>query len=116
MSNKTLADLNDVLFDTLEKLSKDEIKPTKAKQIIDVGNAIVNNAKTQLMAFKMMKGKAMPPTVVGLPPSSHVPAQAQDTYEQKSDFAHQLGYDNVAAAIASLSKERFEKRFKEEYN
>jgi hypothetical protein len=115
MSENNLSNLNDVLFDTLRKLNENKISTDKAKSIVDVSNSIINNAKTQLTAFKMVKGKTAPPTIIGLPSSTGSSVSPGDNYEQMSDFALKLGYENVASAIATLGKDKFKTRFRDEY-
>ena len=60
MASNRLEDLNDLLFNELTRLDRDDIKPEelsheidRAKAMADVGNTIINNANTVLKAAKI---------------------------------------------------------------
>lgn len=43
------------LFETLEKMEKDEIDPAQAKAIVEVSQTILNAGKLQLESLKLMR-------------------------------------------------------------
>ena len=60
MASNRLEDLNDLLFNELTRLDRDDIKPEelsheidRAKAMADVGNTIINNANTVLKAAEI---------------------------------------------------------------
>lgn len=60
MASNRLEDLNDLLFNELTRLDRDDIKPEelsheidRAKAMADVGNTIINNANTVLKATEI---------------------------------------------------------------
>lgn len=111
---KNINDLSEKLFETLEGLKSGSIKPEQAKAINAVSSTIIQGAKVQLEAVKLMKGSKQIPHIMGVNGATQL-APRKDLYDQKSEFAQSLGYDGLTAAIASLSKTVFEQRFKEEY-
>lgn len=75
MKNK-LTDLNDILFETIERLNSEDLKPDqieseikRAGAIVQVADRVVNNAKLQLDAAKLIADnggdlrKRLPPTL-----------------------------------------------------
>lgn len=48
-------ELVEKLFNTLEKMEKDEIDPAQAKAIVDVSQTILNAGKLQLESLKLMR-------------------------------------------------------------
>lgn len=107
-----LNELNSILFDTLRGVKDGDVDEKKAQTIVNVGNSIINNAKTQLSAYKITKGK----TGVGSFGKMSAPdpglIESGDTYEQKQEYALSRGFNSVAAAIGKLGKGDFEKGFK----
>lgn len=108
-----LTELNNALFETLNQLQNKSIKPSEAKAIVDVGNAIINNAKTQLSVIKMVSGSVMLPEVLGFK-GAHLKIQNSNKYDDLQDFAISLGYKNVTEAINDLGKNKFSNQFKEQ--
>lgn len=58
---KSLNELNDKLFETLERITDEDLTEDKldkelkrAKAVVDVSSVIINNAQTVLEAMKMM--------------------------------------------------------------
>ena len=106
-NNNNLSNLNDILFDTLRGVKNDEIKPDKAKAIVNVSNSIVSNAKAQLEAFKMTKGRVDPPKLFGTKIESSLLIAQGDTYDQMEEYAKKKGYRNITEAIAKMGKDGF---------
>lgn len=57
----TLKDLNNHLFAQLERLSEEDLSPEqlaqeteRSKAVVSISNSIINNAKTQLEAVKLL--------------------------------------------------------------
>lgn len=53
---KTINDLRETLFDTLEKVKKGNIDADRAKVIRDLGQTIINSAKAEIDFLKTVKG------------------------------------------------------------
>lgn len=107
---KNLNDLNDILFDTLEQVKSGQMSEKQAQTVVNVGNSIINNAKIQLQAFKLTKGR----TSMTLLPSNTDPKMKmpEKGINNRSDAALQYalseGYKNVAEAIAVMGKSKFD--------
>jgi hypothetical protein len=108
--------LNDILFQTLQDVQDGKIDEKKAQIIVNLGNSIVNNAKTQLSAFKATRGgtgvpllpsgeEADRPKVLGT--DMKVFTMRRPAAEQ--EVAAQNGYKNVAEAVVAMGKEKFRK-------
>lgn len=108
MKNNDLNGLNDILFDTLRDLKDGGIDEKRATAVTNVANSIINNAKTQLTAYKLSKGKAYRENFGTLPE-----AKKGDTYELKNDFALHMGYKNVTEAMDKMGRGEFEEQFKQ---
>lgn len=112
---KNIDAVNEVLFNTLEQLQKDEIKIEKAKAIVETSNAIAKNMSLQLNAFKTTRGQIKAP--VGL---SSGPVYATkgngDTHAQKTEYAKSLGYAGVVDAVGALGSRKFNTMYKEQFN
>ena len=83
---RDLTILGDKMFTVLEQLEKGEIKPDKAKQMIEVSNTIINVSKVQLDAVKQhhkMNAQAAKmqqlPEILGLPNNASAEAKTQTT-------------------------------------
>ncbi len=109
--SKNLNDLNDILFETLEGVKSGNMSEKQAQTVVNVGNAIINNAKIQLQAFKLTKGK----TGVSLlspndNPKMSIPEKGvNNRSEMALDFARENGFKNVAEAITVMGKSEFDK-------
>jgi hypothetical protein len=111
---KDIDAVNDVLFDTLQKLQDNKIELPKAKAIIDTAGAIAKNASLQIQAFKITKGKtAAPKTLV----KGKVFATIGngDVHSQKTEFAQSLGFKGVVEAIEDMGSYKFNDKFKKEF-
>jgi hypothetical protein len=101
--------LNEVLFTTLQGVQDGTIDEKKAQTIVNIGNSIVNNAKIQLSAFKLTKGK----TNLSLMAPNNDKKLIYRDGDSRSDFALEFakhkGYKNVAEAIAVMGKGPFNK-------
>ena len=106
-----LNELNEILFETLRKVKDDQIDNNKANAIVGLSNSIISNAKTQLNAYKITKGRAYKDTFGALPPPSESARENSDKYLQKSEFAMAKGYDNVSEAMGDMGKNNFEREF-----
>lgn len=72
MSNKTIGDLRDAMFDTLDALKSGKITVDQAKTMSDIGQVIINSAKVEVDYIRANNGGNSgfidPTTVEGLPP------------------------------------------------
>lgn len=109
-----LNELNNILFDTLRGIKDGDIPAEKAHAIIGVSNNIINNAKTQLQAYKLTNGKVGVQVFIGgLPKPSEAVLKSNDLYEQKNEFALIKGYLSVTDAMSKMGKPQFEQEFKD---
>lgn len=108
-----LNDLNKFLFDTLRDVKEDKINLKKAQVIAGLSNTIIANAKTQLSAYKMTKGKAYKDTFGELEAPSPQALESGDKYTQMNEFALTKGYKSVTDAMSKMGKHQFEQEFKE---
>ena len=104
-----LNELNEILFDTLRGVRDGKIDEKKATAVTNVANSIINNCKTQLVAYKLSEGMAYRENFGGLPGAP----KNGSTYELKNDFALKLGYKNISEAMGKMGKNEFEKQFSE---
>ena len=109
-----LTELNNVLFTTLKKVESGELDDKKAQTIVNIGNAIVNNAKIQLSAFKLTGGKTNI-SLVGANKNSAL--RLANGRNNRSDFAYDFafhkGYKNVAEAVSVMGSHKFNKELDE---
>lgn len=106
-----LNELNNILFDTLRGLQDGSVDSKKATAITNVGNSIINNAKTQLSAFKATGGIAYQQNFKQLrPPKESV--KVADLYTQKTEFSRSQGFESITEAIGKMGKAKFENEFK----
>lgn len=107
---KNLNDLNDILFDTLDKVKSGQMSEKQAQTVVNVGNSIINNAKIQLQAFKLTKGKtAMSLLTPNKDPKMKLPEKGiNNRSEAALQYALAEGYKNVAEAIAVMGKSKFD--------
>lgn len=111
---KSIEDLNNVLFDTLEKLQKGEIENAQAKSIVDISTAIAKNTSLQLQAFKLTNGQTSAPQALMLG-VTYATIGSSDVYAQKTEFAKKKGYKNVTDAVGDLGLIKFNKMFQDEF-
>lgn len=111
MSNN-LSELNTILFDTLRGLKDGSVTKEQAQAVTNVGNAIINNSKVQLDAFKLTRGKGNNAEQFGLKREALTEGLAEkDRYEQMLEYSASLGYTSTADAMAAIGKVKFEKDF-----
>lgn len=127
-----LNELNSVLFDTLRGVKEGTMDTQKAVAISKVGASIINNAKTQLLAFKLVKGVKLNVEVLGGKVSDmHMPNPAaslgegivinkpkvsmskKDLVTLKTEYAASLGFSTLGKALVSMSKMDFNTGFNE---
>ncbi|MDQ2150096.1 hypothetical protein RBI22_15360 [Alcaligenaceae bacterium C4P045] len=72
MSNKTIGDLRDAMFDTLDALKSGKITVDQAKAMSDIGQVIINSAKVEVDYIRANNGGQSgfidPTKIEGLPP------------------------------------------------
>lgn len=109
--SKNLNDLNDILFDTLEAVKSGTMSEKQAQTVVNVSNSIINNAKIQLQAYKMTKGKtAMTLLSPNNDPKMQMPESNMNERSVAAlEYAREKGYKNIAEAIAVMGKEDFNK-------
>lgn len=105
-----ILELNQKLYQTLEGLESGKIDTKKADSIVNVANAITNNTKLLLNVAKASKSQNMAALLLGAETANEI--EFRDVYEQKTEFALSIGYDNLSDALGKLGKDEFEKRFK----
>ncbi|MDH1602339.1 hypothetical protein [Empedobacter sp. GD03739] len=105
-----ILELNQKLYETLESLESGKIDAKKADSIVNVANAITNNTKLLLNVAKTAKSQNIAQLLLGAETANEI--EYRDIYEQKTEFALSLGYDNLSSAIGKLGKENFEQKFK----
>ncbi|MFY0481436.1 hypothetical protein ACI6PS_02425 [Flavobacterium sp. PLA-1-15] len=108
-----LNSLNDKLFDTLDRLSKGDIKREDAKAINEIAGTIINNAKVQLDAFKATRGFGAQAKMFGVLHQGNTPELPEDAYQRKVEFSIYKGFTNVGDCMANLGKLVFEKEFRD---
>lgn len=106
-----LNELNNTLFDTLNKIKSGEIKREDAKVINEIAGTIINNAKVQLDAFKATKGIGNQAKMFGVNHPHNQISLPEDVYEMKVEFSIYKGFTNVGDCMASLGKNQFEAEF-----
>lgn len=115
MGSNNLNELNAILFDTLRGVEKGSIDEKKANSVIGLSNAIINGAKVQLNALKAAGRKNIAPEFFSIEAKASGPKTVDlgemDKHKQMLMFSLEKGYDNVAAAMASLGKDNFNKEF-----
>ncbi len=112
MSN--ILDLNDKLFKTLDGLESGAMDAKKAQAVVNVSNAIINNAKLVLEVAKHSKNTNIAALMIGNENAKNL--DYKDGYDKKNEFAISLGYKGLADAIGSLGPDEFKKQFQESQN
>ncbi len=105
-----ILELNKKLGAVLEGLENGSIDAKKAQAMVNVSNAMTNNAKLILSAAKLTKSKQMAASLMGANTSE---LEYNDLYEHKTDFALSQGYKNIVEAIGKMGKGTFEDKFKQ---
>lgn len=112
-TKKNLDDLNEDLFKLFSDLKEDRVKPEKAKAMNQVASTIIKSARTQLQALKLFRTTEAP-SILGLSAGTIMSNKDKDKHSKMNDYAHELGYDNVSVAMASLGRDTFTERFNEQ--
>lgn len=107
MSN--ILELNDKLFQVLEGLENDTMDIKKAQAIVNVSNAINNNAKLMIQAAKLSKNPNIGALMIGDEKITQM--KTEDLYKKKLEFSLSIGYNDVASAIGKIGKNEFERKF-----
>lgn len=105
-----LNELNDVLFDTLRGVKEGTIDDKKAQTVTNVANSIINNAKMQLSAYKLTKGRAYSETF-GSIPSGEKALESGDRYDLMNEYAMHEGFKSISQAMEKLGKQDFINQF-----
>lgn len=107
-----LNELNGILFETLRGVKENNIDHKKANAVIGLSNALINNAKVQLNAYKLA-GSGRAPEFFSLPEKEQKQLEVgnKDKHELMMQFAISKDYDNVAHAMGSMGKEQFMREF-----
>lgn len=108
MEANNLNELNKILFDTLRGVKDGSVDDKKAQTITNVSNSIINNAKMQLSAYKLTKGKAY--NDVFEQPTGDL-LESGNLYELKHEYAIKKGYKSVSEAYDGIGKGKFETMF-----
>lgn len=130
-NNNTLDELHNILFDTIRKLNKGQINRDNANSICGLSNAIIKNAKTQIQAYKLTRGKTPIPVfhetnVPLINIESEKPVHPEERikinqftkkipdneFDRKIIFAEFKGYKTPAGAISKMGIEDFNKEYK----
>lgn len=114
-----LNELNAVLFDTLRGVNSDKMQHKKATVLCNIGSTIINNAKVQLQASKLLKGGALETEFFGVIKSHEevvsnkigIGMKTDNLYDKKLEYALYLGYKSISEAMQELTKSGFEKDF-----
>lgn len=110
MSN--IIELNEKLFKVLEGLESGTTDIKTAQAMVNVSNAISNNAKLMLAAAKISKNPNIGNMMMGEKMVKEL--KPKDTYDKKLEFAQLNGFKDIAAAITKLGKAEFEQQFRDE--
>lgn len=108
-----ISELNNKLFKALEGIEEGTLETDKAKAMVNISTAITNNAKLILQAAKMSENIQMANELFSSK-QGMITLNPNDAYVQKNTFAKKLGYNNVSEALASMGKDNFEEKFKEQ--
>lgn len=110
MSN--IIELNKTLFKVLSGLEAGTTDIKTAQAMVNVSNAISNNAKLMLQAAKISKNPNIGNMMMGEKMVKEL--KPKDIYQLKLEFAQLNGFKDVASAIAKLGKAEFEQQFRDE--
>jgi hypothetical protein len=119
---KDLNALNETLFATLEKVTRNEIDHKKVTSIVNISNSIISNGKLQLQAYKMAKANLTPQMIGiehgtnGAPKKPYLISEIQSVKEKPKDisievFVRKLGYDSVTEARADMGAALLESKY-----
>lgn len=108
-----LNELNEVLFSTLRGVVDGQIEEKKAQTIANLGSTIINNAKTQLLGYKLTGGKTgvdvlAPIEVEQLAEGDTKPlAVPSSKYDQQQAYVKHMRYESIAHGLAKEGKDEF---------
>lgn len=109
-----ILELNTELANTLRDLKDGKIDTQQANSIVNIANAMTNNAKILLQAAKIAKNESVAALVIGNDKVKEL--QHEDAYTARTEFALKLGYKNLSEAMGEMGRAHFERRFKERNN
>lgn len=119
-SENNLTSLNDIMFNTLRGVVDGTVDEKKAVTIANLSNTIINNAKTQLIGYKLTGGSTQIAALPQQPLKLRTPPKKiagdglflpQDDALQLQ-YALELGFKNTAEAIVTMPKGKFLDDFK----
>lgn len=113
---KNLEDLNNQLFEVLQDLKNDTIKPDKAKAMVEISNSIVSTNKTMLDAYKLTNGnaysdKANQNKLPKPETKTETKPETKTEFTSKEKYAVKLGFGSHGDAIVKMGKDNFDKAF-----
>ena len=108
MSN--IVELNEKLYKLMEGLEQGKVDHKTAQTMINVSSAIAENAKLLLAAAKLSKNPNITSLMIGEGNSRKL--AFKDGYDERLEYAIELGYANIAEAIAGMGKANFEQKLK----
>lgn len=116
-NENNLTELNSILFNTLRGVQNKTVKHEDADTIAKLGSTIINNAKTQLNAYKLTGGRTELASITrAIPEPKKISSQVKkektvtlpgNTYDRQMQYALELGYRTPGAAILDIGKNDF---------
>lgn len=116
-NENNLTELNSILFNTLRGVRNKTVKNKEAHTIAKISSTIINNAKTQLHAYKLTGGRTELASITksnsDLKELTSVVQKANsinlptNTYDRQMQYALELGYRTPGAAILDIGKNDF---------
>lgn len=124
-NNNTLDELHNILFDTIRKLNEGKINRNQANSICGLSNAVIKNAKTQIQAYKLTRGKTPIPvfqesniniksneSILLVDKTDKLTKKIpQNEFDRKIMFAEFKGYETPAKAIIEMGRDNFFKEY-----
>jgi len=101
--------LNETLFQLLNDVKEGRVDEKKAQTMVNIGNALANNAKIQMAAFKLTNGKTGMPMLSRNADPKMTLVTGSSRSHAVTEVAVQNGYKNVAEAVAVMGKDKFNK-------
>lgn len=108
MSN--IVELNEKLYKLMDGLETGKVDSKTAQAMINVSTAIAANTKILLDAAKFAKNPNISNMMIGEENAKRL--AYKDGYDERLNFAIEMGYDNIAEAIAGMGKANFEQKLK----
>lgn len=103
--------LNEELSKAFKDLKAGKIDAELANGLVNIGNAMNNNAKLILEAAKIAQNPNIASLVVGSETERLIASDS--VYEKKQEFSVKLGYKNLGEAFAKMGRGEFERQFNE---